>query len=935
VLVLFAGLLLARQGTASARSVAILGALAVASGAVWTRLRESELWQSPSRVIQRVAGRVDADRAGRAVRALALVADPVAEGTSTELARLHVERSLGALPRDRIFERADRIGSRYLSITALLATLAVVLAGARGFSIFEGADVLFATTREAPFPIAWLGDLEVEARPPDYLHDREREVDPSDGIAIPRGTLLTFFGRELHPGRQLLLSDGKNDVPFVDDGRGHVVARWPLAETVTLKVIARFGRVDIREPTATLVASIPDDLPVVTLEGAPRVIRLADVGTGATIPIRYVATDDHGLREVQLVLRSAGKEDRRILARLDGETEINRGGHTLRASDPFIKRSHAPVEIRVEAKDNDPITGPKWGASAAITVIPPEAGEPEALRLDALRKLRDAFVDSLAARMDRVFPVATTGRAALAEADARGVGDDERVLDVVSRGSYSGVSISGRVLALLRGQLRRVKEALTVEQRSPGSASHDRLIAATERLVLVTDAVLRGQAQRDARSVARGLADVADELVLGASEMQRTQERERGESRADGSVIVLAGGARSLLRLGALGRDLGEIVNMDLARVARARDEEDPVHAEIAASDLATRLKEPDPSFGQQGSSGGRAGGESGGGQGTAGDSAPDQEAQQAFEEASKDLSQLTSDHNEELGKVEQALNDTSPRDDSPGGTEENKRHARAIREATHGLPSVGAGSDSWTTKGAAAREHAEEMARALEEGNAGDAVSGGHSALDALDEAKHVSQEDRWSGMFSPADPDIDRTGADKRLAAARQKLEPEVKWAEQKLDALRKRGAQRDGSELSSHGEEEQRLAERAGALRDQGEGKGALPEPALEALHQAQRAAEEAAAALKRGDAHEGLAQQREAQRSLEMAQHALGSDDEEGGNGGERPDLEHTDIPSVDAHKGPEEFRRRVMHGLGQVGSGRQKDAIRRYADGLLR
>jgi hypothetical protein len=226
-------------------------------------------------------------------------------------------------------------------------------------------------------------------------------------------------------------------------------------------------------------------------------------------------------------------------------------------------------------------------------------------------------------------------------------------------------------------------------------------------------------------------------------------------------------------------------------------------------------------------------------------------------------------------------------------------------------------------------------MARALEEGNAGDAVSGGHSALDALDEAKHVSQEERWSGMFSPADPDIDRTGADKRLAAARQKLEPEVKWAEQKLDALRKRGAQRDGWELSSHGEEEQRLAERAGALRDQGEGKGALPEPALEALHQAQRAAEEAAAALKRGDAHEGLAQQREAQRSLEMAQHALGSDDEEGGNGGERPDLEHTDIPSVDAHKGPEEFRRRVMHGLGQVGSGRQKDAIRRYADGLLR
>ncbi len=934
MLVLFAGLLLARQGTVSARSIAIGGAVLLASAVVWTRIREGELWRDPSRVIQRVAGSVDRDRAGRAVRALALVEDP-ADGTSIELARLHADRSLRALPRDRIFDRADRIGSRYLTVTAILGVLAVVVAGARGFSLFEGADVLLATKREAPFPIAWLGDLTTIARPPDYLHDREREVDPSDGIAMPRGTLLTFIGTELHPGRQLLLSDGKNDVPFVDDGRGHVIARWPVEASVTLKVIARFGRVDIREPTATLVASIPDDLPVVTLEDAPRVVRLADVGTSATIPIRYVATDDHGLREVQLVLRSAGREDRRILARLDGETEISRGGHTLRASDPFIKKSHAPVDIRVEAKDNDPITGPKWGASAAITVIPPEAGEPEALRLDALRKLRDAFVDSLAARMDRVFPVATVRRAALAEADARSVGDDEHVLDVVSRGSYSGVSISGRVLALIRGHLRRVKEALTVEQRSPGSASHDRLVAATERLVLVTDALLRGQAQKDSRAVARGLADVADELVKGAAEMQTREERERGETRMDGSVIVLAGGARSLARLGSLGRDLGEIVEMDLARVARARDEDDLVHAEIAASDLAARLKEPDPSFGQQGSSGGRAGGESGGGQRTAGDSAPDDEAQQAFEEAAKDLGQLSSDHREELGKVEQAMGDTSPRDDSPGASEENKQHARAVRDATHGLPSVGAGSDSWTTKGAAAREHAEEMARALEEGNPGEAVSAGHSALDALDEAKHVSQEERWSGLFSPADQDIDRTGADKRLSAARQKLLPEVKWAEQKLEALRKQGARKDGWELSSHGEEEQRLAERAGALRDKGEGKGALPEPALEALHQAERAAEEAAAALKRGDGHEGLAQQREAQRSLEMAQHALGGDDEDGTGGGERPDLEHADIPSVDAHKGPEEFRRRVMHGLGLAAGGRQKDAIRRYAEGLLR
>src|SRR6185312_2985005 len=96
--------------------------------------------------------------------------------------------------------------------------------------------------------------------------------------------------------------------------------------------------------------------------------------------IKYEAADDHGLREVHLVLRSAGREDRRVLTHLDGETRSDAGGRVLRLVDPFLKKSHAPVEVTVEAKDNDPLSGPKWGASPAITVIPPDVGEPEARR---------------------------------------------------------------------------------------------------------------------------------------------------------------------------------------------------------------------------------------------------------------------------------------------------------------------------------------------------------------------------------------------------------------------------------------------------------------------------------------------------------------------------------------------------------------------------
>ncbi len=122
-----------------------------------------------------------------------------------------------------------------------------------------------------------------------------------DEIPLPRGTLLTFRGTPVHSGRRLLLTDGTAEVPFVDDGSGHVVARWPLAESVKLKVVARFGEVVIPEPEITPVISIPDAAPIVTLEGAPKQIRLASEEDASEVPIHYEATDDHGLREVHLV----------------------------------------------------------------------------------------------------------------------------------------------------------------------------------------------------------------------------------------------------------------------------------------------------------------------------------------------------------------------------------------------------------------------------------------------------------------------------------------------------------------------------------------------------------------------------------------------------------------------------------------------------------
>lgn len=930
-LALTVAMLVARMGTTRARLGAV-GILAVTAAiAAVVRLRERRIFSDPARTIEHVAGAVEPDLSGRAIRALSLLQNEANKGSSTELAQLHVRRTLAALPREGVTRGASKVAVALGIGTVVLVATNLAACATSPWGVVEGFDVLVSSKGVAPLGMAWLSEPQIRARPPDYLHQEERRVVPYDEMALPRGTLLTMRGIPVHSGRRLLLTDGTAEVPFVDDGAGGVIARWPLADTVKLRVVARFGDVVIPEPQDTPIESIPDAAPVVALEGAPKRIILAGEEDASEIPIHYEATDDHGLREVHLVMRAAAREERRVLARLDGETKSDRGGYTLRASDPFIKKSHAPIEIRVEAKDNDPITGPKWGASEAITVVPPDVGEPEARRIAGLVRLRDALVDALAWRLGHPVPTDLKERRTFLDREARFDEEDSELLETTLSTSYAGVRVPGRLAAMLRGRMRKVKEAVANQARSPSTTAHAAVVKATERMTLVVDAVVQGQGIKDTRDVARELADVADDLAVGASLSQKPAEKKRGEERMDAAVLVLGGGGRAMRRLGTLGRDLGEIVEMDLVRIARSRKADDLAHTVLAAQDLAARLRQPDGSFSTRGGRPSHAGGESGGSRG-----APNAEGEgegsdvdQAFNEAAQELERLAAEHAGHVGKVEQSLAGGTSDEDLKQLAEEAKKHAQKVREAARPLPSVGGGSDSWTSKGAAAREHAEQMAKSLEQGQASDAVQSGRNAVAALEEAKRAAARDRW-GRFG--DSANERT-----IEEARRGLENELKWAEDKLEEMRKRAAQRANPELKEHGETEGKLADKARDIAKKGRDQDAPP-AALEALRAAEQAAREAANSLKQGDAERGLQHQRDAQQKLEMAREALGDQDSErGGEGddGPRDNSGRADIPKADAHKGPEEFRKRVIKGLGQPSGGRLKDAVKRYAEGLLR
>ncbi|XXX76891.1 DUF4175 family protein [Sorangium sp. So ce134] len=919
----FAGLFgaahVARVGSPLARGLAGAGLAlllaALVARAVVARRRRGDA----RRTVREIVGRTDEALGDATLRALSLVDRAAADDRvgSPELAGLHLRRLLGRASRARILARAQQAAARWASAGLALGVAALAAAAIDPPRVVEGLDVLAARGGEAPLDLPWLEDVEMMAAPPEYLHEGTEVLLPFATTMQPRGTVITMRGRPIRAGRALVLTDGGAEVPFVDDGKGGMIARWTLGDSTTLQVAARFGQVRVRQADAQRVVSIPDDAPRVTLEGAPRTVRLLDE---PSIPLRYEITDDHGLREVDLVLRAGAKEERRVLSRPAGDAKIDRGGYELRARDPFFRRTYVPIEVRIEARDNDPIEGPKWGRSEAILVIPPQVGEPEARRYVALAKARDALTDLLADRIGQRTPDAGGAAAHAAheaEVQATAKAEVERALS----GDYGGLRVRGRIASLARGQLARLDEALAAERKSTTRAAHQKLLDETEGVLLAFDAGLRGLGVRDARAVAQRLADVADEAAA-AAELLRGEGREGGEVRLEAAVTVLGGGGAELRKLGELGLDLGEIVASDLRRIARARGAGDWAHAELAARDLAARLRRPDPSFG----GGGRGGVESGAPRGGP-DPGDASSADESVAQSERELEELARDHAAETNAVAEELMRASRPEDVAALREEAKRHAEAIREAVRDLPQPGGAPGSAESAAAAGREQAEAMAGALEQGRIEEAVQSGQGASRSLGEAKRLGAQ---GGGFFPEE----RAG--REAAEAQQALAGELAWAEEALRRLRQAASERAREGLSRSSQREGSLADRARELRRRGErGDGRMPEEMLERLDEAEQAMRDAQRALSEGDGEQGNERQRDAQRLLEMSRSDDQGQDGDAESEGSRDMARKADIPDKDKHKGPEEFRRRVLEGLGGASEPRLRDAVKRYAEGLLK
>ena len=849
---------------------------------------------------------------------------------SSALARLHLERLLGRVSLPLIAALANRVAWRRSVLALVIACLCCGVVIFDPFRVLEGVDVLLARRGVAPLDLDWLADPALLAEPPAYLHDRTRELEPLEPASLEVGTVLVVGGRARRSGRHLVLTDGKVETPLVEDGQGGLVARWTVLGDTELRVAARFGDVLVLDENQLDVRAIKDLTPIVRLEGAPRTIALLDE---PRVAVHYEAADDHGLRQVELVLRAGAREERRPLSQPKGNVRFDRGGVDLRLDDDIFKRSFLPVEVMVEAEDNDAVTGPKWGRSAAIIVVPPRIGEREAMRYGTLEKARDLVTDLLAERLGRT----TLGGAELTGQAPAERTAQERVLKQVNpalQERFGGLGFGGSMASLVAGQLERLGRAMRGFEAQPGAKTHAALVTATERTVLALDAVLGVLDDRDSRSSALKLSEVATEVASSIALGRATEERGRADRRVDAALSVLDGGAAQLLRLGWLGKDLGETVQNGLRRIHRALDAGDRFHARLAAEDLAARLRVPDPAFRSAGG-GGAAGVESGGGSSGGDQGGDSSQAAQDAAEMDQAMDQLRREHASETSRVARALEQGMNEADRSKLTDELRQHAEAVRQAVQNLPRTGGEASPGRSAASAARAQAEAMATALDRGDLKGAVAHGKDAQEALDTAAELGRE-------APAGSEESAVGAS--AAQSRAGLSPELSWAERELDKLEQQASERAAAELESAAQREKELGQRARELREQSErGAAPLPQAQLDRLGQAADAMGEASKLLGERKGPHGLARQRDAQQLLEMSEPETESTGERPSpaesSGADSADgtklAQDVDVPGEHRDKRAEDFRKRVTSGLRGPIPPHLREALRRYVEGLLR
>ncbi len=513
-----------RVGTPWARLLALCIVVVTVLWLTALHLRKARQSHDSRRVLSQIVLPCDPEGGRRALRALRLHERSLQHAYfgSAALARHHVERSLSNVSIQSIELKGRRRAVLFEGLVMVGLLASGFLAVADGHRILEGCNVALSHHGRAPVPMFWLDVDAVSALPPAYLRASEHSLLFGSRVSEPKGTLIWIRGVPIHPGVDLILTSGDHFADFEGSAAGEMIARWTVEQSARLRVAARLGQVIIEQGDELIVDSEIDAPPVVELENASRAIQMGQVDR---VELFYRATDDHGLRQIDLVMKSADREERRQLIRLDGQQREYQGSHAVAITEPFLKNAHLPVTLRIEARDDNSLAENNWGHSDWMTVEPPSPGETEAARLGILDSIRAALLDWLA---QEIVPdqAASNSKVADARVERRAI----KLLRVALDEGHGAWEWPRPIELLLRAEREKLEKMALYSSNA---------VQTLEHAALAVDAAHHALAERDATSVARSLAELADDIARGARQASNSEKKTAGIRRVDDATLVL------------------------------------------------------------------------------------------------------------------------------------------------------------------------------------------------------------------------------------------------------------------------------------------------------------------------------------------------------------------------------------------------------------
>ena len=325
-------------------------------------------------------------------------------GTSVNLSEAHIEHVTNRLESadpKALFPK-ERLKKLTVPVSGVILTAILILIFIPGH--FRGFLLSTSLFPGGSGGVLELADIELTLRYPDYSGIAQRTIKGGTGdVKALKGTEVLFRAKPLgkFQGGRLVIENGPS-LPL-DTKRGTIEAEFSVIADGAYHITEHNGK----ERSASMSITVVEDRePKISIQSPLGDMIEAD--GGERIEIFYEAGDDFGLGKFKLTVESEAGKSEKLIDEAGG-SPLNHSGQTVWDLGSLEQLHGGSVKLRVEAYDNDTITGPKAGVSNAITIKLMDAERKHDEVLNLTEQLMEELIDVLGDEIEITENLKETG----------------------------------------------------------------------------------------------------------------------------------------------------------------------------------------------------------------------------------------------------------------------------------------------------------------------------------------------------------------------------------------------------------------------------------------------------------------------------------------------------------------------------------------------